>query len=192
MSLHLLDFTRKNSPLPVRREATGQGRKGGGGSVGLSPEARPAPQPRSSPLDAGLCLASRYPLCAPRLRRRFSQPGEGATPVPCVPGGMAARGRSRAGRERCPPLKWTVQHQTAVSSPVLPLGSVFPAPASSGCPQDDPICRPTRHRSTWAREHVASIRSDSDSKSTELGTIVCKYVVGIREFASSLGTSPAL
>ena len=42
-------------------------------------------------------------------------------------GGMAARGRSGVGRERCPLLKWTVQHQAGVSSPVLPLGSASAA-----------------------------------------------------------------
>ena len=41
--------------------------------------ARPAPQPRSSPLDTGLRLALRYPLPAPRLRCRFPRPGEGTT-----------------------------------------------------------------------------------------------------------------
>ena len=124
--------------------------------------ARPAPQPRSSPLDTGLRLALRYPLPAPRLRCRFPRPGEGTTQVPGVRGGTAAGGLLWWG-VKCPPLKWTVQRQAG--------GSASPTSASSGCPQTVPICRPTHHRSTCAREHLASIRSDSDAKSTELGAI---------------------
>lgn len=61
LTLHLLDFKRKDFPFSC--EATGQGGKGGGGSGGSQP--CPTRQPWSSPLHAHLCtfLSS----CTPSL-----------------------------------------------------------------------------------------------------------------------------
>lgn len=109
--------------------------------------ARPAPQPRSSPLDTGLRLALRYPLPAPKLRRRFPQPGEGTTQVPGVRGGMAARGPLRWGG-KCPPSSgrfsarpashllsclWALQAPAALRPSLFagPRTTVLPGPVST-------------------------------------------------------------
>lgn len=88
--------------------------------------ARPALQPQSSPLDTGLRLALRYPLPAPKLRRRFPQPGEGTTQVPGVRGGMAARGPLRWGENAHPQVDGSAPGRRLISYPAFGLCKLRP------------------------------------------------------------------
>lgn len=106
--------------------------------------ARPAPQPRSSPLDTGLRLALRYPLPAPRLRCRFPRPGEGTTRSRvcgagwqqggCSGGGGNAHpssGRFSARPAALPPLPLQAPAALRPSLSAGPRTAVLPGPVST-------------------------------------------------------------